>query len=416
MNFGFPIRKFHSLHIGLGKRKTYMILFIKISLIIISSIFKIDIYSKSYLLRTNVYYKNEIKRIEDYFNYCNNLKEKQNFKKVNNPKISIISAIYNREKFISRFIGSVQSQSFKDIEIILVDDNSFDNSIKLIEKMKKEDKRIVLIKNKKNRGTFMARNLGVLKSKAKYIIIPDPDDIISKDIIRICYKYGEKYHYDIIRFNMYLGNRKILDKNFVKKSKPIYQPELSTYIFYENDELEQIDYFVANKFIKKKVYIESLNSLNKFYFYMYMTSMEDNLMNYLLHRTAKSFFFLKKIGYMYKRTSESTSKKKYIPKIKLKYKFIYLKFIFEFSKNTKYEKDMVNLYLNKTNKKFNFKEHLLKTEFCNDFDFYYEVINNVINNIYISDDNFNLLKNLKNIILKKNKTYFKFKKNKNILI
>jgi glycosyltransferase involved in cell wall biosynthesis len=222
----------------------------------------------------------------------------------------------------------VQSQSFKDIEIILVDDNSFDNSIKLIEKMKKEDKRIVLIKNKKNRGTFMARNLGVLKSKAKYIIIPDPDDIISKDIIRICYKYGEKYHYDIIRFNMYLGNRKILDKNFVKKSKPIYQPELSTYIFYENDELEQIDYFVANKFIKKKVYIESLNSLNKFYFYMYMTSMEDNLMNYLLHRTAKSFFFLKKIGYMYKRTSESTSKKKYIPKIKLKYKFIYLKLIY----------------------------------------------------------------------------------------
>jgi hypothetical protein len=144
-----------------------------------------------------------------------------------------------------------------------------------------------------------------------------------------------------------------------------------------------------------------------------MTSMEDNLMNYLLHRTAKSFFFLKKIGYMYKRTSESITKTNNTPRIK--FKFIYLKFIFEFSKNTKYEKDMVNLYLNKTNKKFNFKEHLLKTEFCNDFDFYYEVINNVINNIYISDDNFNLLKNLKNIILKKNKTYFKnLKKNKNI--
>lgn len=212
-------------------------------------------------------------------------------KKEKNPKISVISAIYNREKFISRFIGSVQSQSFKDIEIILVDDNSLDNSIKLIEKIKKEDKRIVLLKNKKNRGTFMSRNLGVLKSKAKYIIIPDPDDIISKDIIRICYKYGEKYHYDIIRFNMYLRNRKVKDNNFVEKSKPIYQPELSTYLFYGNDELEQFDFSIANKFIKKKVYIESLNSLNKFYFYMYMTSMEDNLMNYLLHRTAKSFFF-----------------------------------------------------------------------------------------------------------------------------
>lgn len=164
-----------------------------------------------------------MKSIEVYFDYCNDIKEKQNFKKVNNPKISIISAIYNREKFISRFIGSLKRKSFKDIEIILVDDNSLETSIKLVEKNKKEDKRILLIKNKKNRATFMARNLGVLKSKSKYIIIPDPDDIVSKDILRICYKYGEKYHYDIIRFNMYLRNRKVIDKNFVKKNKSIYQ-------------------------------------------------------------------------------------------------------------------------------------------------------------------------------------------------
>ena len=404
MNFDFPIPKFQSLHIGFVKRKAYMILFIKISLIIISLIFKIGIYSKIYLLRKNVYYKKETKSIEEYFNYCNDIKEKQNFKKAKNPKISVISAVYNREKFISRFIGSVQSQSFKDIEIILVDDNSFDKSIKLIEKIKKEDKRIVLIRNKKNRGTFMTRNLGVLKSKAKYIIIPDPDDIISKDIIRICYKYGEKYHYDIIRFNMYLGNRKVKDNNFFKKNKPIYQPELSTYLFYGNDELKQIDFNIANKFIKKKVYIESLNSLNKFYFYMYMTSMEDNLMNYLLHRTAKSFFFLNKVGYMYKRTSESITIKNRMPKIK--FKFIYLKFIFDFTKNTKYEKDMVNLYLTKMSKNL-IKRLLSKIEFNNDFVFYYEVINNVINCIYISEDNFNFLKILKNIILNKNKTYIK---------
>ena len=242
-----------------------IILFIKIYLIIISLIFKIGIYSKIYLLRTNAYYKQEAKSIEEYFNYCNDIKKMQNFKKEKNPKISVISAIYNREKFISRFIGSVQSQSFKDIEIILVDDNSLDNSIKLIEKIKKEDKRIVLLKNKKNRGTFMSRNLGVLKSKAKYIIIPDPDDIISKDIITICYKYGEKYHYDIIRFNIYLGNGKLLNNNFEQKSIPIYKPELSTYLYYGNDELKLIDSNIANKFIRTKVYIESLNCLNELF-------------------------------------------------------------------------------------------------------------------------------------------------------
>ena len=133
-------------------------------------------------------------------------------------------------------------------------------------------------------------------------------------------------------------------------------------------------------------------------------------MNYLLHRTAKSFFFIKNVGYMYKRTSESITRKKIISHMNLKFIFIYLKFIFEFSKNTKYEKDMVNQRLTIMSKNYNIREYLLKIEFNNDFYFYYEVINTVINCIYISEENLNLLKNLKNIILQKSITYFKLKK------
>jgi glycosyltransferase involved in cell wall biosynthesis len=330
------------------------------------------------------------------------------------PKVSIISAIYNREKFITRFIRCMQSQSFKDIEIILVDDNSFDNSVKLIEKYKKDEKRIILIKNKKNRGTFVARNLGILKSKGKYIIIPDPDDIISKDIIEICYKYGEKYHYDIIRFNMYLEKGNIANENYYisRKNRPIYQTELSTYLFYGNNELKQTDFYIANKFVKKKVYIKSLNSLNEFYLYMFMTSMEDNLMNYLLHRTAKSFYYLPKVGYMYLKTSESITEKDMLFQKKIKFIFIYLKFIFEFSKNTKYEKDMVNYRLTRMCKYYKVREHLSKIKFNNDFYFYYKVINNIINCLYISDENLKLLKNIKNIITQKTKSYLKTLKNK----
>jgi glycosyltransferase involved in cell wall biosynthesis len=351
-----------------------------------------------------------------YFKYCNNIKKIQKSKKIKNPKISVISPVYNREKFISRFIGSIQNQNFKDIEIILVDDNSSDNSVKLIENYKREDKRIILIKNKNNRGTFVARNLGVLKSKAQYVIIPDPDDIISKDIIGICYKYGEKYHYDIIRFNLYLGNGKFINENFVKlqKSRRIYQPELSTYVYYGNYGLEIIDFCITNKFIKKKVYIAALNSLNNFYFNMYMTSLEDNLMNYLLYRTAKSLYFIKEIGYKYKRTSQSVTKRLLmISQIQLNFIFIYLKFTFEFSKNSKYEKDMLNHRLTIMNNYFNIKNYLKSIYFNNDFYFYYEVINKIINCIYISDENMNLLKKIKNIIEKRNTTYINnLKKNK----
>ena len=363
---------------------------------------------------THMIYKNEIKKIEMYFQYCNNVKKILKFTKLKSPKISIISPIYNREKFISRFIRSVQKQSFKEIEIILVDDNSIDNSAKLIEKHKKKDKRIILIRNKKNRGTFATRNLGVLMSKAKYVMIPDPDDIISKEIIRICYTYGEKYHYDLIRFNMYLGNGKVANEDFdkSKKRRPIYQPELSTYTFYGNNELEMIDFYIHNKFIRKKVYIESLNSLNNYYLNMHMTILEDSLMNYILHRKAKSFYFLKNIGYKYIRTSESiTQKLLKLSQMKLKSYFNFMKFIFEFSKNIKYEKDMLNLRLTNMLKKFDIIRYILKTNFNNDFYFYYETISEIINCIYISDGNINILLNLKKLIEMKKE--FNFTKLKN---
>ena len=326
------------------------------------------------------------------------------FKAIKNPKISIISPIYNREKFISRFIESIYNQKYQDIEIIFVDDNSKDNSVNLIEKYNKADKRIKLIKNKKNRGTFVARNLGVLASKAKYVIIPDPDDILSKNIIKICYKYGEKYHYDIIRFNSYKGNGKYTNNNFCKLQNniAIYQPELSIFIYYGNLNLQIIDSYINNKFIKKIVYIKALNSLNNFYLNMYMTYMEDSLMNYLLHRTAKSLYFIKKIGYRYKRTSESITTKLFkIPQTKIKFFFIYFKFLFEFSKNTKYEKDMLNLRFSKMIKNLNIERSLLNNDLKKDYYFYYHIINTIINNIYISDENKNLLKNYIKIIEQK---------------
>lgn len=64
-------------------------------------------------------------------------------------------------------------------------------------------------KNEKNRGAFKARNIGVLYSKGKYVIFPDPDDILSYNILNICYNYIKRYKYDFIRFNNYCGNGKL---------------------------------------------------------------------------------------------------------------------------------------------------------------------------------------------------------------
>ena len=118
-------------------------------------------------IKTQMQIKNIEKLILLYKN--SNSKKIKKFKKCNIPKISVISPIYNSEKYILRFLRSIQNQNFLEIEIILVDDCSNDNSVFLIEKYIKEDERIILIKNKINKGTFITRNLGVLFSKSKYI-------------------------------------------------------------------------------------------------------------------------------------------------------------------------------------------------------------------------------------------------------
>lgn len=266
-------------------------------------------------------------------------------KKRTNPQISIISPIYNRENFLLRFLKSIYYQNYNNIEIILLDDHSIDNSVKFIEKYQKLDKRIILIKNKKNKGTFISRNLGALYSKGKYLIFPDPDDILSKNNLRILFYLAKKYDYDLIRFNMYLKGKTITYKKIVDnlKDNPVYQPELSTYTFYGNNELERIDVYINNKFIKRVIYIEAMNSLNIIYANMYMTLMEDAIINYLIYRTSKSFYFVKKIGYYYIKNMHSITKNLFkISNLRIQFIFIYLKFTFENSKNSKYERDMSN--------------------------------------------------------------------------
>ena len=240
-------------------------------------------------------YTFDIENLKIYFELCNSqrLINRKKYKKIKNPKVSIITPVYNREEFILRFLRSVQNQKFNDIEIMFIDDCSEDKSAKLIEKYQEKDERIILIKNKKNRGTLMSRTIGVLNSRGEYLIFPDPDDIISKNIINFCYNFIRAYNYEMLRFNLFKGST-IFKKNIIYglENKIINQPKLSTFLFYGKGRLLQIDFNVSNKFIKRKAFIRALNLMNEFYLNLYMTNLEDGLMNYLLYRSAKSLFFI----------------------------------------------------------------------------------------------------------------------------
>ena len=339
-----------------------------------------------------------IKKIELYYNYCNEIKlnvikSKRILKKQKDPKITIISTVYNRGRYLLRFLKSLKNQKFIDIEIIIVDDFSKDNSINIIEEHKKRDNRIILLKNKKNKGTFISRNIGVFFSKGKYVVFPDPDDILLRNILKLCYNLAEKYNYEMIRFIVYIGKGKFTFEKSIKEleDRPIYQPELSNYLFYGKEELKITDCCVSNKFIRKEVFIRALNVLKILYLNMYIIYMEDSIMNYIFYKTAKSFFFLKQIGYYYIKHSISITNN--LMKINLlidEYSLLFLNIVFDYSKNTKKEKDTYNYLFTNFFNKLSFLKNL--SCFNHDYFFYYNIFKTQIRSKFVTPDNKNLLK------------------------
>ena len=140
--------------------------------------------------------------LNKYLEYINHSKNgnilyKNNLIKSKYPKVSIVISMYNREEFINSTLKSAQNQRLKDLEIIIVDDFSTDNSVKYVEEAQKLDSRISLIKNNKKKGTLFCKSIGVLYSKAKYIQSLDSDDMFCfENFTEILYNESERENYD----------------------------------------------------------------------------------------------------------------------------------------------------------------------------------------------------------------------------
>ena len=115
---------------------------------------------------------------------------------------------------ISKALSSVQNQRMTDIEILIIDDNSLDNSFKIIEKYRYNDKRIKIIRNKKNKGALYSRSIGVFNSKSKYVIHLDSDDLfINDNLFNLCYEEVKNNNLDILEFSGFHIKKPILRLN-----------------------------------------------------------------------------------------------------------------------------------------------------------------------------------------------------------
>lgn len=125
--------------------------------------------------------------------------------------ISIIIPAYNCEKSISETIESVLVQTYRDFELIIVDDGSYDKTKYIIQNYIKKDSRIKYV-FKENGGVSSARNLGIEVSIGKYITFIDSDDQIDKNFLKILYMYIKKNDYDIVKCGF--KSKNVLKKAF----------------------------------------------------------------------------------------------------------------------------------------------------------------------------------------------------------
>lgn len=115
-------------------------------------------------------------------------------------KVSIIIPVYNTEEYLAEALNSIVNQTLRDIEIIIIDDGSTDNSPSIIEHYRQTDSRICSVRQE-NAGQASARNTGLSKATGQYIYFMDSDDILDMDALEGCYTKAELQDLDILFFD-----------------------------------------------------------------------------------------------------------------------------------------------------------------------------------------------------------------------
>jgi glycosyltransferase involved in cell wall biosynthesis len=198
-------------------------------------------------------------------------------------KVSVIIPVYNVENYIKECVESVINQTLKEIEIIIVNDGTKDNSIKKIEKYL-SDSRVILI-NKENGGVSSARNAGLKIARGEYISFIDSDDFIELTMLEDL--YNESKGMDIVLSNFAridnLGNIKIEKNNFKNL-------EIKEGSYFYNIELGYVVNRIYNHEFLKKVNVKFREKM----------LLEDLLFSLKIFSKAKKVKYLDKVHYYYR--------------------------------------------------------------------------------------------------------------------
>ncbi len=225
-------------------------------------------------------------------------------------KVSVIIPVYQAEKYLKECLESILNQSYKNIEVILIDDGSKDNSLVICNQYRARDNRLIVI-NQENSGVSVARNVGINKATGDYIYFIDSDDWIEQNTLEELISEIEKNNLDCIGFNYIkeYNNYSVKNSTYVLEEK-IYNGEKCLDVARKavglvGKELKNIESFNFLASPCTKIYKRSILVDNDIQFedIRQLGSFEDGLFNIAFFLHCNSFMYKNKHYYHYRKTN-----------------------------------------------------------------------------------------------------------------
>ena len=274
-----------------------------------------EIYTKPSL---NQYLRSEfIQKFNDYMRICKEgiMIDNTSYPLVPNPKITAIMPIYNGGKYLYYSLRSIQNQDMKDIEIILIDDCSTDDTLSIIQKYMEEDKRIRLIKNQYNRKILYSKSIAALNANGEFIIQLDQDDMfIRNDVFDMLFYEAQTNNLDLMHIRDFIKKDfkfgKIQRVNvqgghlvFPREMHYKQQPELTQRNFVDNN-----NYLLWGLLIKTDIYKRAVYKLWPIIMNYKLTFHEDYTISFMIVSFARRYKYLNNFGLIHLSHSSATSK------------------------------------------------------------------------------------------------------------
>lgn len=222
------------------------------------------------------------------------------------PLFSIVVPLYNAELFVEKCINSILSQTFKNFELIIIDDGSFDNSINICKEYEKKDSRVILL-SQKNEGPTKARKTGAEIAKGEYIVCVDADDWLAIDYLQKIKDAISIVKADVVCCGTYFAYRDRVKKQLITNEiRFLEKNEIERFVFpdlIQNEQALSFPQSIWAKAVRTELFCSQINRIDS-----RIRVGEDSVCMIACMAHANNIILIPNCLYYYRQNSNSVTK------------------------------------------------------------------------------------------------------------